>query len=112
MEPAPTQSIAPAAAEPSRVKKFLLKAAYGTGAVPEGILDQGIQQFTNNVFTITLGVNPALVGIGLSISRFWDAIFDPIVGNWSDKLETRWGRRKPLMLAGMAVILMVRRLGL
>lgn len=88
-------------AKPSRGKKFLLKAAYGTGAVPEGILDQGIQQFANNVFTITLGMNPALVGIGLSISRFWDAIFDPIVGNWSDKLETRWGRRKPFMLTGI-----------
>jgi GPH family glycoside/pentoside/hexuronide:cation symporter len=83
------------------LKSFFQKAAYGSGAVPEGILNQVMQQFGNNVFTITLGVNPALVGLGLSVSRLWDAIFDPIIGNWSDKLETRWGRRKPLMLAGV-----------
>jgi len=85
----------------SRIKEALHKAAYGSGAVPEGILNQGMQQFGNNVFTITLGVNPALVGLSLSIARLWDAIFDPVVGNWSDKLDTRWGRRKPLMLAGI-----------
>lgn len=85
----------------SKLKETLHKAAYGSGAVPEGILNQGMQQFGNNVFTITLGVNPALVGLGLSIARLWDAVFDPIVGNWSDKMDTRWGRRKPLMLAGI-----------
>jgi GPH family glycoside/pentoside/hexuronide:cation symporter len=86
---------------PSRLKENLRKAAYGCGALPEGILNQSIQQFGNNVFTIILGVNPALVGLSLAIARLWDAIFDPIVGNWSDKLDTRWGRRKPLMLAGI-----------
>jgi GPH family glycoside/pentoside/hexuronide:cation symporter len=85
----------------SRFKEALRKAAYGTGAVPEGILNQGMQQFGNNVFTIILGVNPALVGLSLSIARLWDAIFDPVVGNWSDKMDTRWGRRKPLMLVGI-----------
>ena len=84
-----------------RVKASLHKAAYGAGAVPEGILNQVTQQFGNNVFTIILGLNPALVGLSLSVARIWDAIFDPIVGNWSDKLDTRWGRRKPLMLAGI-----------
>ncbi len=88
-------------AKESKLKSVLHKSAYGSGAVPEGILNQAMQQFGNNVFTITLGVNPALVGTGLAISRLWDAIFDPIVGNWSDKLETRWGRRKPLMLGGI-----------
>lgn len=85
----------------SRLKENLHKAAYGSGVVPEGILNQGMQQFGNNVFTITLGLNPALVGLALSIARLWDAVFDPIVGNWSDKMDTRWGRRKPLMLAGI-----------
>lgn len=89
------------ASRSSRTGSFFRKAAYGSGAVPEGILNQVMQQFGNNVFTIILGVNPALVGLGLSVSRLWDAIFDPIVGNWSDKLESRWGRRKPLMLAGI-----------
>jgi Na+/melibiose symporter-like transporter len=28
-----------------------------------------------------------------------DAVFDPIVGNFSDHLRTRWGRRHPLMYA-------------
>lgn len=85
----------------ARMKENLQRFAYGTGCVPEGILNQGMQQFGNNVFTITLGINPALVGLSLSVARFWDAVFDPVVGNWTDKLETRWGRRKPLMLVGI-----------
>ncbi len=82
-------------------KAFWQKTAFGAGSIPEGILNQGMQQFGNNVYAITFGLNPALVGLALAIPRIWDAIVDPIVGNWSDKLNTRWGRRKPLMLSGI-----------
>lgn len=102
-----SQEVSASEAEPAQgqaengAKENLQRLAYGTGCIPEGILNQAMQQFGNNVFTITMGINPALVGLSLSIARLWDAIFDPIVGNWTDKLDSRWGRRKPLMLAGI-----------
>ncbi|MDP0496416.1 MAG: MFS transporter [Verrucomicrobiota bacterium JB024] len=51
-------------------------------------------------FNIGLGINPALLGIGLMLMRAWDAISDPIMGNISDNARTRWGRRRPFMAAG------------
>ncbi len=31
----------------------------------------------------------------------WDALADPLVGAWSDKLRSRWGRRHPFMVASV-----------
>src|SRR6201995_2440482 len=42
---------------------------------------------------------PQLVGLALAIAMICDAVFDPIVGNFSDHLRTRWGRRHPFMYA-------------
>lgn len=76
------------------------KLAYGVGAIPENIFNAVLNQFGNSVYTIVFMLNPALVGIILAVPRLWDAVFDPIVGNFSDNLRSRWGRRKPLMLVG------------
>lgn len=79
---------------------FKAKLAYGTGTLTEMILNVGMKQYGNSVYTIIFGVNPALVGLALAIPRLWDAVVDPLVGAWSDNLKSKWGRRKPLMLAG------------
>src|SRR5205823_4130141 len=36
----------------------------------------------------------------MMLPRIVDGILDPIIGHWSDELRTRWGRRRPLMIAG------------
>lgn len=43
----------------------------------------------------------ALVGVALLIGRLLDALIDPLVGFWSDRTHTRWGRRKPFLVAGI-----------
>lgn len=45
-----------------------------------------------------LGLSGTLTGLAIAISIIWDGISDPMVGAWSDKLRTRWGRRHPLMI--------------
>jgi GPH family glycoside/pentoside/hexuronide:cation symporter len=47
-----------------------------------------------------VGLNAAMAGTIILIGRIWDSINDPLVGTLSDGLETRWGRRRPLILAG------------
>ncbi|MFT7287312.1 MAG: GPH family glycoside/pentoside/hexuronide:cation symporter [Halieaceae bacterium] len=46
-----------------------------------------------------------LAGIGLvNLLRWWfDAATDPIVGYLSDRTRSRWGRRKPWMVAGAII---------
>ncbi len=51
-------------------------------------------------FNIGLGINPAMLGVGLMIMRAWDAVSDPIMGNISDNARTRWGRRRPFIAVG------------
>ena len=46
-----------------------------------------------------VGVDAFLVGLAIAISIVMDAVTDPIIGAWSDRIDTRWGRRHPMLLA-------------
>jgi GPH family glycoside/pentoside/hexuronide:cation symporter len=50
-------------------------------------------------YTQVLGLSGAATGAILFIGLLWDAVSDPLIGIWSDRLRTRWGRRHPMMLA-------------
>lgn len=50
--------------------------------------------------TDMLGLNPAFAGLAIMIGKLWDAITDPLMGHLSDRTISRWGRRKPYMVAG------------
>ncbi len=52
--------------------------------------------FLNNV----AGVQPIYAFPILLIGGIWDAVNDPLIGIWADKIRTRWGRRRPLFFAG------------
>ena len=41
----------------------------------------------------------ALVGLAIAIAVMIDAVTDPLIGTWSDRIRTRWGRRHPMLLA-------------
>ena len=48
-----------------------------------------------------LGVVP-LVGsiVVVLLPKAWDVVLNPLVGNWSDHTESRWGSRIPWMVRG------------
>jgi GPH family glycoside/pentoside/hexuronide:cation symporter len=76
------------------------RAAYGASAFAENLAINSINQLANAVFNLTLGVPLLLVGLALSLPRLIDVFLDPLVGNWSDRVRSRWGRRRPFILAG------------
>lgn len=97
--PAPARSALPLKPEDGTLP-LKQKVAYGTGYWSVILANKGVDEFANPVYNIILGLNPALVGIVLTVQRGWDAITDPLVGHWSDKTKSRWGRRRPFMAVG------------
>lgn len=57
--------------------------------------------YTMKFATDVLLIAPALMGLIYGISRFWDAISDPLVGYLSDKTKTRLGRRRPWLFGAI-----------
>ncbi len=76
---------------PLRTKLF-----FASGTLQEAtIIAAGIT--TVLYYNQVLGVSPALVGTAYLIAGLIDAISDPMIGAWSDKFKSRWGRRHPFM---------------
>jgi GPH family glycoside/pentoside/hexuronide:cation symporter len=50
-----------------------------------------------------LGVPPALAGTAVFIPKLLILFVDPLVGNLSDRLQTPWGGRVPLMFIGALI---------
>jgi GPH family glycoside/pentoside/hexuronide:cation symporter len=67
--------------------------AFGVGNMANQIFDSGIQYIVLQVFAISLGVNPFLVGLAQSIARGVDLFTDPLAGYLSDSLRHRIGLR-------------------
>lgn len=55
----------------------------------------------NPVYNMQLGVNPAWLSLIDFIKRIYDAVTDPIIGQFSDNFRSRWGRRLPLMAVAL-----------
>lgn len=48
--------------------------------------------------TDTVGLEPRLASFAALFGLIWDAINDPLVGMFSDRVRTRFGRRRPFLL--------------
>ena len=86
----------------ARLLPFTSKLGFGVGQLAEGITLTVFNTFVLFYFNQILGVSGTLTGIALGIALFFDAVTDPLAGSISDRLQTRWGRRLPMM-AGAAV---------
>ncbi len=72
---------------------------YGLGAVAYGIKDNGFSVFLLIYLNQMIGLDPGRVGITLLVVLVLDAMFDPVVGHWTDATRSRWGRRHPFLYA-------------
>ena len=70
---------------------------YGIGGIGVGIKNNFLGTWALIYYNQVLGLDAYLVTIALAIALIFDAISDPLVGIWSDRVRTRWGRRHPFM---------------
>ncbi|MEU7910322.1 MFS transporter [Microbispora bryophytorum] len=54
--------------------------------------------------TNVLAVPAAFAGVVLFLPKAWDLVANTLVGRWSDRTVSRWGPRRPWLLAGAAVL--------
>ena len=74
------------------------KLVYASGDF--GISSTGIlrQIFFAIFLTDVVGLDPRLGSFAALLGVMWDAINDPLVGMLSDRVHSRWGRRRPFLL--------------
>src|SRR5215210_2045107 len=81
-----------------RQLSFWIKLLYGSG--DWGISSMGMMRsiFYAIYLTDVVGLEPRLASFGALLGIVWDGINDPLIGLLSDRLQTRWGRRRPFLL--------------
>ena len=86
---------------------FISKFAYGMGDVGCNFSWMFVGNFLMIFYTDVFGISMSAVASLMLLSRFWDAINDPIIGSLSDKTHTRWGRYRPWLLMGAPLTALV-----
>ncbi|MHC4599529.1 MAG: MFS transporter [Planctomycetota bacterium] len=74
------------------------KLVYGSGDWGLGGFVALRQIFYAIFLTDVVGLDPRLASVSVLVAILWDAINDPLVGWVSDRVRTRWGRRRPFLL--------------
>lgn len=75
------------------------KTFYGAGSMASGVKDTAFNVFLLFYYTQVVGLPGSLAGAAIFTALVLDAISDPLVGYWSDRLKSRWGRRHPFIYA-------------
>lgn len=81
------------------------RLGYGAGDLGGNLFFTVVSFHLLIFFTDTVGLSPALTGLAFTVARLWDAVTDPLMGALSDRTRTRWGRRRPYLLAGAPLLL-------
>ena len=79
--------------------KFTTKLSYGIGGIADNTMYTLSGTYLMLFLTTVAGVSPAMAGTISAIGSVWEAFCAPVVGTLSDSIQTRFGRRKPFLIA-------------
>lgn len=77
---------------------------YGSASVAFGIKNNAFSYLLLIYSTQVLGISGYLAALALAIAMAWDAVSDLLLGHWSDKTQSRLGRRHPFMYVGFILL--------
>jgi glycoside/pentoside/hexuronide:cation symporter, GPH family len=79
------------------------KIAFGLGMLANQMFPAALGIFTV-ILVEKLGFSGLLLGLTYFIPKFYDALFDLIMGYVSDNTKSKWGRRRQYVLAGAIIL--------
>lgn len=77
------------------------KVNYSLGSTAEALAFTGTASFLLIFYNQVRGLPAGHVGSAIAAGLFVNAVFDPLVGSWSDRTRSRLGRRHPFMIAAV-----------
>ncbi|NVM19276.1 MAG: MFS transporter [Candidatus Lokiarchaeota archaeon] len=86
--------------EKEKVHSRLGHLLYSLGAVPSALPYNMIGSWLLTFYTIEVGLSLIEFGLLFMIYGFWNAINDPLIGFYMDKLKPKKGRRVPWIIYG------------
>ncbi len=77
---------------------FKEKVGYGFGDFASSMFWKIFSVYLLFFYTDIYGIPAAVVGTMFLITRIWDTGLDPIIGIFSDRTNTKWGKFRPYLL--------------
>jgi len=89
------QAAATGALPPGLRLPMRLKITHGFGSIAYGLKENGFSTFLLLFYNQVIGLDAGLVGTAIMVALIADAFVDPVIGELSDRTQSRWGRRLP-----------------
>ena len=80
--------------------KLREQLGWATGSMGTGVMIGALTGYGLYYMTNYLGIAAGLAGSLIGLSKFYDMISDPVMGQISDRTQSKWGRRRPYLLVG------------
>jgi GPH family glycoside/pentoside/hexuronide:cation symporter len=74
---------------------------YGSVSLPLAIMSYPLGVWIPRLYSTEMGISLGMIGLVIFCAAIFDAISDPLMGFFSDRTQTRWGRRKPWIVLGV-----------
>jgi GPH family glycoside/pentoside/hexuronide:cation symporter len=74
------------------------KIGYGLGDTASNLFFQTFIYFILIFYTDVFGITAKAAGTMFLVTKFWDAINDPMMGMLADRTNSRWGKFRPFLV--------------
>lgn len=98
--------MADASETPSQRLSITTLLSYGISDFPVMLASMPMMLYLNVFYAGEIGLDLIDLGNMLLFARVFDLITDPLVGYLSDRTRTRWGRRRPWMIASLPFLML------
>jgi len=88
-----------------RISKWQL-GSFALPAIPIAALGLPIVVYLPPFYAEDMGLSLATVGTIFMIARFWDVFTDPVLGTISDRVHSRWGRRRHWLVISAPLLML------